>query len=101
MSFSTAGRFSVTVAANSPSVAQLNLGNSGRTPKTTAAIRRNPSQTAIQSSLLNRVNPFLFSGIGYTPKILAFRYLMAKDRIFGLRLMSRLLEHCQPKHFLL
>jgi hypothetical protein len=65
MSFSTVGLFSEAVAANSPSVAQLNLGNDGRAPKSTAAMMTNPSQTAIQSSLRSRVNPFLFSGIGY------------------------------------
>jgi hypothetical protein len=46
-------------------VAQLNLGNGGRTPKSTAAMTTNPNQTAIQSSVRSRVNPFLFSGIGY------------------------------------
>ena len=64
MSASTTGLFSVAVAANSPAVAQLNFGNGGRTPTTTATMMRKPNQTAIQSSLLKRVKPFLFSGIG-------------------------------------
>src|SRR5262245_17141021 len=65
ISFSTVGLFSDAVAANSPSVAQLNLGSGGRNPKSTTAMMTNPSQTAIQSSLRSRVNPFLFSDIGY------------------------------------
>src|SRR5262245_35942516 len=82
MSFSTVGLFSEAVAANSPSVAQLNLGNGGRTPKSTAAMMINPSQTAIQSSLFNRANQFLFFCIGYTPDF-SVGFSQAQDRIFG------------------
>src|SRR5262245_51167773 len=64
---STAGLLSATVAANSLSVAQLYFGKDGRTPKSTAAITMKPSQTAIQSSLLSRVEPRLLSAITYPP----------------------------------
>lgn len=66
-SLSTAGFCSAAVAANPASVAHLNFGSSGLRPTRTSTMIKNPSHTASQSSVLNRVDPLLLSAIIPSP----------------------------------